>query len=74
MHFNTHMHPLNISLNGRDLPWVSSYKHLGHLLHDSEDWDHDLLLKRGTFIGGFHELQQELGLQDSSVMLRLVNT
>ena len=56
------------------IPWVPSYKHLGHLLHDSEDWDSDLLQKRGIFIGGFHELQQELGLQDPSVMLKLVNT
>ena len=74
MAFHTKERPVNISLNGRDLPWVSSYKHLGHLLHDSEDWQHDLLLKRGMFIGGFHELQQELGKQDPSIMLRLVNT
>ena len=74
MCFNIIEHPSNISLNGLDIPWASSYKHLGHLLHDSEDWDHDLLWKRGMFIGGFHELQQELGLQDPSVMLKLVNT
>ena len=74
MAFNINERPVNISLNGLDIPWVASYKHLGHLIHDSEDWGHDLLLKRGTFIGGFHELQQELGLQEASVMLRLVNT
>ena len=74
MFFNTQQEPIKISLNGLDIPWVPSYKHLGHLLHDSEDWDSDLLQKRGIFIGGFHELQQELGLQDPSVMLKLVNT
>ena len=74
MAFNVPDEPVKISLNGVDIPWVSSYKHLGHLLHISEDWHHDLLLKRGAFIGGFHELQQELGVQHPDVMLKLVNT
>ena len=74
MAFNAPEDPANISLNNVDIPWVSSYKHLGHLLHSSEDWKHDLMLKRGTFIGGVHELQQELGLQHPDVMLKLVNT
>ena len=65
---------MKISLNGVDIPWVSSYKHLGHLLHVSEDWQHDLMLKRGAFIGGIHELQQELGLQSPDVLLKLVHT
>ena len=74
MAFGLQIEPVKISLNGVDLPWVSSYKHLGHLLHTSEDWSHDLLKKRGVFIGEFHELQQELGLQESVVMEKLVNT
>ena len=74
MHFNIAEQPMNISLNGLSLPWVSSYKHLGTIIHNSEDWVHDMLIKRGMFIGGFHELQQELGVQHPAVMLRLVNT
>ena len=74
MHYNTQVEPMKISLNGLDIPWVPGYKHLGHMLHNSESWDCDLLQKRGAFIGGFHELQQEIGLQDPSVMLKLVNT
>ena len=74
MAFSVPAEPLKISLNGVDIPWVQQYNHLGHLLHNSEDWIHDLLVKRGTFIGGVHELQQELGLQHPNVMLKLVNT
>ena len=74
MAFSVPAEPLKISLNGVDIPWVQKYNHLGHLLHSSEDWIHDLLVKRGTFIGGVHELQQELGLQHPDVMLKLVNT
>ena len=64
--------PATISLYGVPLPWVDSYKHLGHWIHSDEDMDHDLLKKRGEFIGKVHELRQEFGHQDPNVFMSLV--
>ena len=55
--------PEPIMLEGKQLPWVDSWPHLGHLLHRDESLDHDLLQKRGQFIGKLHSLKQEFGNQ-----------
>ena len=44
----------HITLEGRNFPWVESWAHLVHLLHKDESLGHDLLLKRGQFIGKLH--------------------
>ena len=70
---NVPAEPANIILYDTPLPWVDSYKHLGHLLHIDEDMSHDLLQKRGEFIGKVHALRQELGDQNPVVFMSLVS-
>ena len=65
--------PEPIILEGKQLPWVDSWPHLGHLLHRDESLDHDLLQKRGQFIGKLHSLKQEFGNQDPIVYTKLVS-
>ena len=59
--------------DSKALPWVESWPHLGHLLHQDESLDHDLLQKRGRFIGKIHSLRQEFGQKDPIVYMKLVS-
>jgi hypothetical protein len=70
--FNTKSVPANIMLYNKPLPWVDSYKHLGHLVHTDEHTSHDIYAKRGEFISNLHALRQELGSQHPDVFMRLV--
>lgn len=72
MAFNVTSDPAPITLYGRPLPWVPSYKHLGHFIHTDENMDFDLLQKRGEFIGNIHALRQELGNQDPHTFMSLI--
>ena len=40
-----------IQLDGNDLPWVDSVKHLGHILQSDNSMWLDVAKKRGLFIG-----------------------
>ena len=51
--------PPPISLDGINLPWSDSYTHLGHVLCKDGSLRLDVDLKRRSFIGKYHELQQE---------------
>lgn len=64
--------PIKILLYDTPLPWVESYKHLGHMIHSDEDMSHDLFQKRAEFISKLHALRQELGNQDPNVFMSLV--
>ena len=71
--------PTPILMGGKELPWVDSWPHLGNNLHGSDfvypgkgSMSHDLLDKRGSFIGKFHSIFQEFGFSDPQVMMRLV--
>ena len=70
--FNVNCEPSRIRLYDIDLPWVASAKHLGHLIHVDESSSHDILKRRGEFIGKTHALRQELGDQDPDVFMTLV--
>ena len=59
--FGSKLTPPPITLEGRDLPWVDSWPHLGHKLNKDESMDHDLMEKRGRFIRKRHALRQEFG-------------
>ena len=66
--------PEKIDLNdGRNLPWVDSWPHLGHILHIDESPCHDLLMKRGQFISKLHVFRQEFGNVDPIVYMELVS-
>ena len=69
--FNSDHQAENIKLYGVPLPWVDSWEHLGHVIHRDESPSHDLLQKRGEFIGKVHNLRQELGAVDPKVFLIL---
>lgn len=70
--FNVESVPANIMLYGKPLPWVESYKHLGHLVHVDENMCHDLLNKKAEFKTKAYSLRQELGNQDPDVFMRLI--
>ena len=59
--------PIKIMMGDTPLPWVDSWPHLGNDLFCVDfayplkcSFKHDLLKKRGRFIGKFHELWQDL--------------
>ena len=72
--FGSKIEPVKIKLNdGRILPFVDSWPHLGFLLHKDQSPDHDLMIKRGQFIGKLHSLRQQLGNIDPIVHTQLVS-
>ena len=74
MIFGSKYEPVKIRLNdGRILPYADSWPHLGYLLNKDQSSDHDLLKKRGEFIGKLHALKQQLGTTDPIVYTRLVS-
>ena len=40
---------MNLMLDGKQLPWVESAVHLGHILHQSGNMDKDIRVKRASF-------------------------
>ena len=42
--------PVNLTLDGEQLPWVESAAHLGHILHQSGSMEKDIRSKRASFI------------------------
>ena len=71
--FNCDVPIVKIDLYGVPLPWVESWKHLGHIVHKDQNFSADTMLKRGEFIGKIHSLQQELGSVEPKVFLILTN-
>ena len=64
----------NIKLNGRDLPWVTSTKHLGSMIHNNESgMVRDLMEKRVAYINKNNELMQEFGFAHSDMMIKINN-
>ena len=71
--FGSKLEPIPIILEDKSLPWVLSWPHLGHILHQDESMRHDLMKKRGEFIGKLHSLRQEFGNKDPIVFMNLVS-
>ena len=72
--FGSKLDPVKIKLNDRRiLPFVESWPHLGFKLHKDESPDHDLLIKRGQFIGKLYSLRQQIGNVDPLVYTKLVS-
>ena len=63
-----------IKLDGHELPWVESIKHLGHILESNNSMKMDTAQKRGVFIGRTNSLLQEFNNIAPSVLLKLVNS
>ena len=66
---------LNIRLNGKELPWVKSAKHLGCKI-TTEEGGHlksDLMEKRAVYINKVNELTQEFHYAHPSTKVRINN-
>ena len=48
-----HLEPL--TLDGRKLPFVSSIKHVGHIITETGDMEEDARIRRGIFLGKLME-------------------
>ena len=63
-----------IELDGNELPWVDSVKHLGHLLQTDNSMRRDIAIKRGAFIGKTNSLLQEFYGTSPSVLFKLLHS
>ena len=70
--FGVDVQPAAIHLGIIPLPYVQTWKHLGHIICSDESSVHDLQEKRREIIGKLHSLRQELGKQDPSVYIKLI--
>ena len=70
--FGVKSKPAPLLLNGKQLPTVDSWYHLGHLIHSDESFHHDFDEKRRAIVGKIHSLNQELGPQDPMVYFKLL--
>ena len=64
--------PSPLVLNGKDLPWVESAVHLGHLLHESGTMDRDVLSKRAGFIRESTEIRETFDFASPVEVLKAV--
>ena len=64
--------PAPLMLNGKELPWVESAVHLGHVLHESGSMDQDIKAKRATFIADSTECRETFGFASPVEVLRAV--
>ena len=64
--------PVPLVLNGKDLPWVESALHLGHVLHESGTMNQDIKAKRAGFIGESTECRERFGFASPCDVLKAV--
>ena len=64
--------PLNLVLDGKELPWVESAVHLGHVLHQSGTMEKDTLSKRAGFIDQSVDIRETFGFASPAEVLRAV--
>jgi hypothetical protein len=70
----------NVKLNGDNLPWVNTAKHLGNHLSSklnlspiSPETKTDLLCKRAILYDKVHQVQQQFGYYDPHLVLKLLS-
>ena len=70
----------NVKLNGNNLPWVSTAKHLGNHLSSTvclspycPETKTDLLCKRAILFDKVHQVQQQFGQYDPHLVLELLS-
>ena len=64
--------PANLILDGKQLPWVESAVHLGHVLHQSGTMEQDIRTKRAKFIDESVDVRETFGFGSPSEVLRAV--
>ena len=55
-------------LDGKQLPWIESAVHLGHILHQSGNMDKDIRVKRASFIDESVEVREKFPLMPMGVL------
>ena len=65
-------YPVELTLDGKPLPWVPVATHLGHELHQSGSMDHDIRVKRARFIGDSTEIRETFKFGDIDQVLSAV--
>ena len=64
--------PVPLVLDGKDLPWVESALHLGHVLHETGSMEQDVKVKRATFIDESTKVREEFGFASPTEILKAV--
>jgi hypothetical protein len=64
--------PVPLVLDGKELPWVESALHLGHILHESGSMEQDVKVKRATFIEESTKVRESFGFASPTEVLRAV--
>ena len=64
--------PAPLLLDGKELPWVQSANHLGHILHESATMEKDTLAKRAAFIRETTESRETFAFASPVEILRAV--
>ena len=62
-----------ISLNGNQLPWVESAKHVGNVLERDNSFSKDISCKRAAFIGKVHSILQEFHFVNPIVKMNIIS-
>ena len=64
--------PPPLKMYGKELPWVESALHLGHMLHQSLSMEHDVKIRRAGFIAKSVEVREQLGFAPPAQVLHAV--
>ena len=62
--------PAPLTLNGRELPWVETANHLGHMLHQNGTMGHDATIARAKFIHQSVETRQSFSFASPVEVVR----
>ena len=63
-----------MTLNGKQLSWVESVAHLGHILHESGNMDQDIRARRASFINESTQIRETSSFASPVDVLSAVKT
>ena len=64
--------PKPLKLDDKDLPWVESANHLGHILHESGSMEQDIKEKRAKFIDESTRIRESFAFASPNEILHAV--
>ena len=65
--------PAPLTLNGRELPWVETANHLGHMLHQNGTMEYDAKIARAKLIDQSVETRQSFSFASPVEIIRALN-
>ena len=63
----------NVSLNGTQLQWQNTVKHLGSFVSQNMREEHEIKAKQGNFIGSVNGLRSNFGTAEPEVLVEIFN-